>query len=54
VFARSLVELPFAAVDVHRLAARPELLRAAERLCPTGVPLEKLAQWLGQRAGTVR
>ena len=51
VFARSLVELPFAAEDVRRLASRPELLRAAERLCPTGVPLEKLAHWLQRRSG---
>ncbi len=49
VFSRSVVELPYAAADVRRLAARPELLRAAERLCPTGVPLEALARWLDQR-----
>jgi hypothetical protein len=51
VFARSLVELPFAGGDVRRLASRPELLRAAERLCPTGVPLERLAGWLLRRSG---
>jgi hypothetical protein len=49
VFARSVVELPFAAEEVRLLASQPELLRAAERLCPTGVPLEKLARWLEQR-----
>jgi hypothetical protein len=49
VFSRSVVELPYAAADVRRLTARPELLRAAERLCPTGVPLEALARWLDQR-----
>jgi hypothetical protein len=51
VFSRSKVELPFAADDVRRLASSPELLRAAERLCPTGVPLERLARWLEQRSG---
>jgi hypothetical protein len=51
VYARSRVELPFAADDVRRLAQRPELLRAAERLCPTGVPLQRLAHWLLQRGG---
>jgi hypothetical protein len=51
VYARSRVELPFAMEDVRRLAGRPELLRTAERLCPTGVPLERLARGMGEGGG---
>ena len=49
VYARSVVELPYALEDVRKLASRTDLLRAAERACPTGVPLQKLADWLAHR-----
>jgi hypothetical protein len=49
VYARSVVELPYALDDVRKLASRAGVLRAAERACPTGVPLEKLAHWLARR-----
>jgi hypothetical protein len=41
----------YAVEDVRWLTARREILVSAERLCPTGVPLERIAGWLISRAG---
>jgi hypothetical protein len=50
VHARSGVGVGYAVEDVRWLAARREILVSAEALCPTGVPLERIAGWLISRA----
>lgn len=53
VFARSSVELPRSREAIERLRSAPEVLAAAERACPTGVPLVRLTAWLGERLARV-
>jgi hypothetical protein len=49
VFSRSSVELSQARAALARFREVPETLAAGERLCPTGVPLRRLAAWLDER-----
>jgi hypothetical protein len=53
VFSRSSVELPDARAALARFHDVPDALRAGEALCPTGVPLRRLADWLAERLGRV-
>jgi len=55
VFSRSSVELPQARAGLSRFREAPAVLALAEgeRLCPTGVPLRRLASWLDERLGRV-
>jgi hypothetical protein len=49
VFSRSTVELPQARAALARFGAASAPLAAGEALCPTGVPLRRLASWLAER-----
>jgi hypothetical protein len=49
VFSRSSVELPQARGALARFREVPDALAAGELLCPTGVPLRRLARWLDER-----
>ncbi len=53
VFARSSLDLVHARPALAALAARPEVLEEGERLCPSGVPLRLLADWLVDRLAKV-
>ncbi|MHB1846934.1 MAG: hypothetical protein ACYCWW_19100 [Deltaproteobacteria bacterium] len=54
VFSRTAVELPHAAAALAVLLARPDALLAGEQICPTRVPLLRLARWLSERLDRVR
>jgi hypothetical protein len=49
VFSRSSVDLPHGRLAIGQLLAAPDVLAAAERLCPREVPLRRLTQWLAER-----
>ncbi|HUB07278.1 MAG TPA: hypothetical protein VMB50_09760 [Myxococcales bacterium] len=53
VFSRSSVDLPRSRAAVQQLVSAPEVLAAGERLCPSGVPLRRLTEWLAGRLARV-
>ncbi|MHB8420354.1 MAG: hypothetical protein ACYDCL_19965 [Myxococcales bacterium] len=53
VFSRSSVELPRCRAAIESLLAAPAVLDAGERLCPSGVPLRRLTEWLAERLARV-